>query len=272
MAKERVSLEELQARDDAYGHTLNTNKMIKIMAPYVLAMGAFAYILFVNLMFTGIVMVLAGIYSYLNVLPNEISVRYYRTAYEQRNQLISSFNQYLSNPSITLKYDLYQSSLHLRGEFRSDMLSLCALVYDTTNVKERHIAFQKIEDKYKDDTLFREFLEQVENSLIRDTKSKDTFHDITVNHDKMFQIQKEWINIRAKHRKNFFVLIAFVLALVLSIAFSSQGYSPQSFHNWAITYAHSWIGIGFSIVFLICLTFITNGFFKLYYDEDLNFI
>lgn len=272
MAKGRVSLEELQARDDAYGHTLNTNKMIRIMAPYVLAMGAFGYILFVNLMFTGIVMVLAGIYAYLNILPNEISVRYYRTAYEQRNQLISSFNQYLSNPSITIKWDLYQSSKHLRGEFRADMLALCALIYETTDNKERHIAFQKVEDKYKDDTLFREFLEQVENSLIRDTKSRNTFHDITTNHDKMFQIQKDWIAIRGKHRKNFFVLLGFVLALVLSISLSSQGYSPQSFHNWAITYAHSWIGIAFSIGFLICLSFITNGFFKLYYDEDLNYI
>ena len=272
MAKGRISLEELQAREDACGHSLNANKMIKIMAPYIIAMGAFAYILFVNLMFTGIIMVLAGIYAYLQILPREISVRYYRNAYAQRNQLVSTFNQYLSNPSNTLKYDLFCSCEHLRGEFKADMIALSALVYNTTNKKELHNEFRRIEDKYRDDTLFREFLEQLENSLIRDTKPRKTFLDITKNHNAMFQMQQEWIAIRAKHRKNFFVIVAFVFALVTSVAFSSQGYSPQSFHNWEVTYAHSWVGIGFSVLFMVLLMLITNGFFKLYYDEDLNYI
>lgn len=272
MVKGRISLEELQAREDAYGHTLNTNKMVKIMAPYIIAMGAFAYILFVNFMFTGIVMVLSGIYAYLQILPREISVRYYRNAYAQRNQLITSFNQYLSDPTNTLKYDLFCSCQHLRGEFKADMISLSSVVYYSTNKDEWHSAFRKVEDKYKDDTLFREFLEQIENSLIRDTKPRKTFLDITNNHTEMFQMQQEWIAIRAKHRKNFFVIVAFVFALVTSVAFSSQGYSPQSFHNWEVTYAHSWIGIGFSVVFMVLLMLITNGFFKLYYDEDLNYI
>ena len=272
MAKGRISLEELQAREDAYGHTLNANKMIKIMAPYMIAMGAFSYVLFVNLMFTLIIVVIAGIYSYLQILPREISVRYYRNAYAQRNQLITSFNQYLSNPAITIKSSLFRSCEHLRGEFKQDMISLCAVVYHSTNKEEWHREFRRVEDKYKDDTLFREFLEQVENSLIRDTKPRATFLDITNNHTTMFQMQQEWISIRAKHRKNFFVIVAFVFALVTSVAFSSQGYSPQSFHNWEVTYAHSWIGIGFSIVFMVLLMLITNGFFKLYYDEDLNYI
>lgn len=265
MAKRsRINIADLQAMEQAYGRKLSAGKVITTAFPLVVIMTAFAALLYVSIIPTIIVAVLTSWFGFAYILPNEIAVNYFRKGMSERDNCLSILTQALSDPKNDTVYCLKIARDQATGEFKNQLSTLIAVLATASPVQEQRAAFKKLEDAYKDDIPFVQFFEQLETAQIHGIRDYEVFHSIALNHSTLYESEDKYIQSRKSWKTTvfFFVWLSFAPPVAFSLMFG--------FKTYVRTYAHSFIGIAATTVFLILFFWQLYRFYNFYYDESVT--
>lgn len=262
--KKRMNIADLQAKEEAYGYRLTKSKIAGIILPYSLSIGAFAYILYSNLIIALILVAISAITVYLKIVPQEIQVQYYRRGLQQRNRCLNIITQSMTSPENTVYESMKQAAIRMNGEFKQDLQEVIAVMVTSEDDEPVHQAFNKIEEKYADDVVFTQYFEQLETAQFEGNLSPEIFQDLSNYHNQTYEKQQAYIAQRKKRKKEVFTITAIVFGLCVTLAVSN-GYD-----NYRTTFSYSIIGIIASSIFMVVYIFVLMKFFKAYYDESIT--
>lgn len=263
--KNQITIQDLNAWEQAYGHQLTNRRRFMKILPYVGSITAFTELLFVRLPVTITAFVLSTIFCWSAILSKETYVSYVRASYSERNRTINLLSQALSGGDATLFTALKQTIPAMHGELRHEFQILAGLLARSARNDELHDWFMNEISKYRDDVIFGQYLEQMETMNQEGVYTVSTFLNLAHYHNNLYQKQVEYINAKEQNRREVFTIVALVFALILVLAVMVDKWS-----GWVKLYAHSLFGEVVSCIFAFVYIMIVRSFVKYYYDESIT--
>ncbi|MGG3641484.1 hypothetical protein [Bacillus gobiensis] len=260
--KKKYTLDEVNALRKAYGDPLQKRELVSaLLIPF--SVGAiFTIVLFYYWWLALITGVIAMMYAYKIMMPQNAKRVYEVNAFRERNYFVNYITQMLTNPERTVLDALKTVTDNANGEFKDDLLRLQASLADA-NSKEVQDAFQVLSDKYKNDVIFDLFVEQLATASIEGRFSMETLKDIKSYHNQVKKRQDDFIAKKQKEAYNFKFIMTIGLVLILAITFSF------GWDQFVMQYARNPIGWASSTVYLL----IAGGYFlsfrKKYVDDNI---
>lgn len=248
--KKKYTLDEVNALRIAYGDPLERRELLSsLLIPF--SVGAvFTFALFYYWWLALIAGIVAMIYAYKVMMPQNAKRAYEVNAFRERNNFVNNITQMLTNQERTVLDAIKTVNERANGEFKEDLLVLQASLVDA-NSKEQQGAFQIFSDKYKDDVIFDLFVEQLATASIEGRFSVETLKDIKTYHNQVKKRQDDFMAKKQKETYNFKFIVTIGLVLIMAITFS---FGWDKFVN---VYARNPIGWITSAIYL----FILSGYF-----------
>lgn len=268
----------LRAREQAYGNNLNRTTVLRIIAPYGIVYLAFSILLFwnsgsinffnivtIHWMFVAVATLIGLLLGYFVLVPATVSINYYREGLVERHLFINNMTQAISSKSETLIHALHLSEFGLHGEFKQDISRLETTLENSGS--ERDIrslqAFNKLRDKYHEDTYFCQYLEQVQSGFQTGKMDKMTCDDLAKFHNALFDEQQDYAQQRRKRMRGefFFLTLMWFAYLFMVLIFGWSNY----IHLFALHLP----GLIVGIIFLIIMALALGWAYKFDHDESL---
>lgn len=222
--RKKVDVTELMAYREAYGKEFGAIDYIKM----VLLPGLGFTFLATIVLYTPIVSIIFGImglyYGYTFLMPNTIRKEYELESFAQRNKFINNMTQIMTDGNKTVSGAVSTAKIRAQGEFKDDLARLEAKIFgaDVPTIQD---AFDAVSDKYEDDPIFSQYMEQIETSAIEGNANVDTLKDIKGYHNEMKAKQEEFEKLKQGHLSDMktmmFTIIAFIAALTFSFGFDT---------------------------------------------------
>lgn len=263
------TIQDLNAWEQAYGHQLTNGRRFQKILPYVLSVTAFATLLFWRVPITILAFVVSTFLCWSSLLAKETYISYVRASYSERNRIVNLLTQALSGGDATLFNALKQTVPSMQGELKHEFQILSGLLARSATNDEIHDWFVNEISKYRDDVIFGQYLEQLETMSQEGTYSVDTFINLSRYHNDLYQKQLSYITAKENSKHEVFVIVALVFGLITGLALIGMG-QGSGWNQWVKIYAHSVIGNGFSIAFIIIYSMIMKKFMNIYYDESIT--
>lgn len=260
--KKKYTLDEVNALRIAYGDPLQKRELItSLLIPFFIG-AIFTFALFYYWWLALIAGVTAMIYAYKIMLPQNTKRAYEVNAFRERNKFVNNITQMLTNQERTVLDALKTVTERANGEFKEDLLVLQASLVDA-NPKEQQNAFQVISDKYKNDVIFDQFVEQLATASIEGRFSMETLKDIKTYHNQVKEKQDDFMAKKQKEAFNFKFIVTIGLVLIMAITFS---FGWDKFVN---TYARNYIGWVTSSIYLLIVSGYFLAFRNRYVDDNI---
>lgn len=264
--KQYKTIRELDAIEELYGGRFTKSKLIRILMMYSLIPLAFGTLLYRNVFYTSIWIIITCIYVFVKVIPGSVKSDYNMKAHNERNRVINVITQSLTsgNPSVKQGIKMAVDSTH--GELHDDMNKLYAKLLGDATPEAIHESFLNLREKYKDDIYFGLFLEQLEVGLGKahpDTRTLTIFRD---SHNAEFSTTKKF---RMRKRDQ---LRMVVTMLCMSFGTCVLAATALTYKKFVSLYNHSLAGFIITTGFMIVLFMILNHFVNLYQDDSINSI
>lgn len=259
--RKKVDVNELMAYRAAYGKELGTIDYIKMVIGPGLIFAFFATIV----LYTPIVSILFGAlglwYGYTFLMPNMIRKEYEGESFGQRNKYINNMTQIMTDGNKTVAGGLSMAKIRAEGEFRDDLARLEAKIFgaDIPTIQD---AFDAISDKYEDDPIFTQYMEQIETSAIEGNTNVDTLKDIKGYHNEMKEKQEEFEKLKAGHLSDMKTMMFTILAFIAALTFSF------GFDTYVRAFAHAWAGRISGGIYLAISLFFLKQFSGFLFDDS----
>ncbi|TPR12812.1 hypothetical protein DY052_09135 [Apilactobacillus timberlakei] len=264
MFKRQYTASQIQAMIQAYrGKTIVPSRFI-VPIIFTLIVMAFMYLLTLKIVFTGAFGIIAGWYSYVVIIPNEVSASYYRQSYLQRWKAINTMTQAFANKNNQALDILKLAADRAEGEFKDDLNKLVAVMLMNEPRNKVHKTFTKVEDKYYDDDIFKQFLEQIETFYIDGISDSDTFASIGKNYNDTYKETEDFINKKIALRKS---VVIYLIVIFLIILMVSNG---MGFANWKTVFANSGLGNIASVSVISTSLIYIHFWIKKFYNDTLT--
>lgn len=242
--KKKYTLDEVNALRVAYGDPLQKRELFTTLLIPFLVTAIFTFTLFYYWWLALSAGLVAMIYAYRVMLPQNEKRAYEVNAFRERNNFVNNITQMLTNQERTVLDALKTVSERAKGEFKEDLLLLQASLVDA-NPKEQQDAFQVLSEKYKSDVIFDLFVEQLATASIEGRFSMETLKDIKSYHNQVKKRQDDFMAKKQKEAYNFKFIMTTGLVLIMAITFS---FGWDQFVN---VYARNPVGWGTSTLYLL---------------------
>ncbi|TRZ39366.1 hypothetical protein CEQ21_07335 (plasmid) [Niallia circulans] len=218
--KKRVlNVDELNAYKVAYGKPLKTKDYVYYVGMPALIFAAFSFLLLYYWWISLIMAVLGALYGMKVFLPKSVAKAYQYQSFAQRNKFVNNMTQILTDEGKTVTRALQTANARTEGEFKQDINELQARLIGADNNQIKK-AFKTVEDKYQDDVIFTQYIEQLETAMLEGRANIDTLKDIKTYHNDMKKKQNEYENKKISHLKDMKMLGGVVVIFVLAVSFS----------------------------------------------------
>lgn len=262
--KSRMNAEQLRALRNAYDEPLNFKNYITFAAaPALLFGGLLFYLTYVK--WFGVVAGLFGVYYGLRVwLPKAIKRNYNIKSFNERNRLLNLLTQQMTDRSKIPKQVLERVVSRIDGELKNDFFPITARIANGATSSEINAMFNEIEEKYKDDIIFAQYLEQIETNFTTGIDNISSLKDMNGYHNDLRKQRDLFLGYKAKRLKDSMTLIFLCLLLITAIQFSMGGHE-----TYMTGFAETGLGRGVSIVYTLIIIGLTHKFQKIYFDDNI---
>lgn len=264
------NISTMQAKSEASGEDLNTNRILAIVGSYALMFGVFATLFTWNIIPGIILTTIMAIIGYYVLVPKEINARYFRYGLAQRHSFMSAVTQIFgegNNANVTVETALRNSLVDLYGEFKQNVEGLISVIGENGNGHKTHVAFLRMYRKYAGDIWFTNFLEQLETTEDEGVVNADAFHDLMKNADALFDNQFKYRREKKHQKSLFFWTNVAILGSIFVIPCEGFG-----INNYINIYASTWVGWLISIIYIAYMILCYYLLYKYYYDESITSI
>jgi len=258
--KNVLNVDELNAYKAAYEKPLGTKDYFYYIGYPAILSGVFSFLLLYYWWLSLIFSVIGAIYGWKTFLPKSVKKNYEAYSFNERNKFVNNMTQILTDETKTVPKALHFASQRSSGEFRDDLTKLQARVMGTDNemIKE---GFRELSDKYSDDVIFVQYLEQLETAMLEGLANIDTLKDIKSYHNDMKKKQNEYEVKKQRHLRDMRMLAGVIAIFLLSITFS---FGFDTYINAFARHPIGWVTCG--IYMLLMLHFFRK--FSIYMFDD----
>lgn len=262
--KSGMSAEELRALRNAYDKPLTAKNYILFAAvPALLFGGILFYLSYV--WWLGLIAGIIGVYYGIRIwLPKAIQRNYNIKSFNERNRLLNLLTQQMSDQTKIPKQVLERVVSRLDGELRQDFFPITARIANGATSAEINKMFNAVEEKYKDDIIFSQYLEQIETNFTTGIDNLSSLKDMNGYHNDIRKQRDLFLGFKSKRLKDCFSLIVLTLLLISALQF---GMGDHEIYIKA--FANSMIGRGVSIIFTAIVIGLTRRFEKIYFDDNI---
>ena len=255
------NVDELKAYRVAYGEGLGARDYVTYVGVPALLFGVVSFLLLYNLWITLPVMVIGAIYGWRVFLPRSVRKQYEQASMNQRNKFLNNMTQVLTDDSQTPLMALEKVKRRADGEFKEDLERFHAMLIgaDSMRIREAVIWFS---DKYDDDVIFLQYLEQLETIMLEGKTNIDTLHDIKTYHNDIRKKQALYERGKAGHVRDmkYLMIVTGILLISLAVSFG--------FNTYLEAYARHPIGYVSSGLYMLILMFFFRQFSNYLFDDS----
>lgn len=260
--KHVYNVNELNAYNLAYGRKLGTKDYFHYVGLPALFMVAFLTALTYFWWLALIGGIVGGFYGYRVILPNCVKRNYYMKSMQERNRFINNMTQIMTDKKKTVSFGLGAAKERTDGELKTDLGKLEAglMGADRVQIKE---AFAEINEKYKHDVVFTQYTEQLETAMYEGKNNIETLKEIKSYHNDTLKKQKQFMEAKNGHLRDFKSLLVIIGFFIMAITFSF-GFSTY-FESFARGIA-GWVS---SAIYMPLLMYLMTQFSKFYFDDSI---
>lgn len=259
--KNRVNISELVAYKQAYGGDLGRKDYLRYVIMPGLGCLFFSTIVLYNPVISIIATVIGLFYGWRVLMPKSIRKAYEQESMIQRNKFLNNLTQILTDDSKTVNTALGMAKLRAKGEFKDDLTKLEASLFGA-GIPQIQDAIDAISEKYQDDVIFIQYMEQLETAVIEGRTNMDTLKDIKVYHNQMKTKQEKYEKAKQGHVKDMKTMMMFITAFIFMLTY------PFGFKMYLTAFAHNWTGYSFGIIYLIVEWRYFNQFMTFLFDDS----
>lgn len=231
--KHAMNLEELRAYRSAYGRGLGAKDYATYLGVPAGLFGGLSFLLLYNGWVTAVVALIGCIYGWRSIMPRVVRKQYEQEAFNQRNKFLNNITQALTDENATVLMALQRVTERSSGAFQEDLQRFHATLIGADNkvIREAVISFS---DRYDDDVIFQQFLEQLETSMLEGKTNVDTLKDIKTYHNDIRDKQNEYERRKNGHLSDMkqLVFVTVILILALSLSFGLPTYLEAFARHW----------------------------------------
>ncbi len=260
--KNIINVDELNAYKVAYGKPLKARDYLYYVGMPSLIFGGFSFILLYYWWFSLIMIVAGSIYGFKFFLPKSIEKHYEMQSFSERNKFINNMTQVLTDESKTVIRALSTVNSRAEGELRKDLTVLQARLQGADN-HQIQLAFKSLADKYEDDIIFVQYLEQLETAMLEGRANIDTLKDVKSYHNDMKKKKNEYEFKKQGHLKDMKMLCGVVVVFILAISFSF------GFSIYVNDFAHHPIGWVTCGIYISLMAHFFKKFSTYLFDESI---
>lgn len=223
--KKSLNVDELRAYRVAYGGKLGAKDFLNYVGLPAGLFGAFSFLLLYNGWVTAVCAIIGALYGLSFLLPKSIKKQYEFEAFNQRNKFLNNITQVLTDDKQTVLMAIRKVTGRANGEFKEDLKRFHAMLIgaDNERMRESIIWFS---DKYDDDVIFLQYLEQLETAMIEGKTNTDTLKDIKTYHNDIRKKQDAYEKAKNRHLRDMKQLLTItgILIIALAVSFGFETY------------------------------------------------
>jgi len=261
-SKKYFDATELEAMQKSYGKALTFGDYKKYVLTAVIFTAGFATLLFHNLIITVITGFFGAVYGFKVIMHYSITRSYQMNSLYERQKFINSLTQILTDDQKITLGAIELANSRTKGELNEDINILQARIEGAHRSQIQH-AFEALRQKYANDILFGQYLEQIETALtagrasdIETIKQQKTYHNDTVKNT------EEFLKIKEGHYAGIKLITGIIATLIVMVMFSF------GFHVYHEALTRTIVGNIFGGVFYAILLFLMHSFYKIYFDDE----
>lgn len=263
--KNKVSVDELNAYNMAYGDELGRKDYFSYVILPGILMAAFGTILLYNPI-VSIVMFIIGIaYGWLFFFPKSIRKNYLQMSFDQRNKFINNMTQVMTDSTKTVLDALNSVTMRADGEFKDDLMRLQAGLFGS-NKEDIKFAIDELSEKYEDDVIFVQYMEQIETAMLEGNSNIEALKDIKEYHNQMKTKQEYYGKMKQAHVSDMMVMAFTIVVFVLALTFSF------GFETYLSAFAHTIVGYITVGLYLLILSVFLKQFSTYLFDDSVTSI
>lgn len=264
MKRKRLTMQELHAMDQLYEKKLTKEKIFKLSFTPSLICFLITFMLYYNVIVSCLFAILGGIFGYVYLIEKVVSYNYQLASFEERNFLLVTLTQLLVNKEKPIIIAIRTAKERCSGELKSDLqlVERRLLKGERNGVAE---IFNMLREKYKSDSIFTQYLEQLETCIDEGRINIDTLKNITNQHNKIKEEQRDYIRQKKKRKDLLLVICLLALSIILIMSLGvglTTVYIPF--------FSRKPFGIFICSIFLINFLLVGYNFLKHYLDFNVT--
>lgn len=217
--KHVLNVDELNAYKVAYGKPLKTKDFVYYVGMPAFIFAGFTFLLLYYWWLSFFMAITGALYGMKVLLPKSVEKVYQYQSFAQRNKFVNNITQILTDDGKTVTMALEIANTRAEGEFQKDINELQARLIGADNTIINK-AFKSMENKYQDDVIFAQFLEQLETAMLEGRTNIDTLKDIKTYHNDLKKKQSEYQNKKNGYLTDMKMLGVVVVIFLLAVSFS----------------------------------------------------
>ena len=261
--KKRISINELNLIQEAYFKKLTFADYFKFLGIPAIAFGAITHVLQFYVPATIAAAVFGICFGLFKQMPKMIKKNYFLRSYVERNRFLNNFTQLIVNENITLLDIIEKIIPRLSGELYNDMTVLLARISTSDNQMARE-AFKELANKYHEDVVFSQYVEQIETVFLEGYRSVESFKELKNQHNVLLEKIKDFQKDKGTTFTNFIGILTLVGLLVGILIFG------RGVDLYITAYAHTGMGAISNTAYLVLLFFMYNKLMNYVYDDSIT--
>lgn len=259
--KKSMTVDELRAYRVAYGGKLGAKDMMFFVGVPAGLLGGFSFLLLYNAWVSLFCFVVGAIYGLRFLMPKAVRKQYVNEGFKQRNKFLNNITQVLTDDNKTVLMAIKKVTTRANGEFADNLRKFHAMLIgaDDERIRDAVVWFG---DKYDDDVIFMQYLEQLETAMLEGKTNIETLKDIKTYHNDISKKQEQYELAKNGHLSDMKQLVIITAILIVSLAVSF------GFETYMAAFARHIVGYISAGLYLVLLTTFFRKFAGYLFDDS----
>lgn len=195
------------------------------------------------------------------IIPANTKRSYQTKSWNERNRFVNNYYQLSTNEELSTIAILERLKTRATGEFKED-LSILHSKISTSDPEGVREAFKAFKERYEADTIFMQYVEQIEQSITQGRFNSESLRDLKTFHNDTTKAIKSFINAKNNYFKDLKFIFGLVMVFILTLTFAT------GFENYVTVFAHHPVGWGVYGIWYLYLLFIVKKYVTIYFDDE----
>ncbi len=261
--KKRISINELNLIQEAYFKKLTFADYFKFLGIPAIAFGSITHVLQFYVPATIVAAIVGICFGLFKQMPKMVKKNYFLQSYVERNRFLNNFTQLIVNENIMLLDIIEKIIPRLSGELYNDITVLLARITTSNNDMAKE-AFKDLANKYQEDVVFSQYVEQIETVFLEGYRNIDSFKELKKQHNILLEKIHDFQKDKIKAMSNFIGILT-LAGILVGVLILGRGIDL-----YITAYAHTVMGAVGNTSYLILLFFLYNKLMNYIYDDSIT--
>lgn len=263
--KARMDIEEMNAKATAYGRPIGKMDYLMYVGVPGLLLCIIVTLLYFSVFWSILAFIVGMIYGFKNYMPHAIERKYLLAGMNARGHYLTVTTQLATNDekSMLMVLDESVDRVEKGTELHKEIVELVANI--GTNIEPANVRkqFASLRYRYRYDSIFCQYLEQLETGLLNGNNNIDTLQEIEQYHSNLRAKTHDFLKKKDANLSNYKLIGMFILALVAGCAFL------LGFDKFRAGFSRTPVGLIFGLPFLALEVKTYLSFYRDYWDDDI---